>query len=136
MLAHFLCKYATHAIHASTSSAPFLKLVWKFYPLKNCYFRNFDLYFDQKIIIIKRHLQVYAACYSKFGTCAWISSYTWLYITVPYVWVYLLNPKPWVRPKAKVEMHIRNSHIKSDNFGELMVVFNQYLFRKVWILLI
>ena len=71
ILARYLCKHATHAIHASTSSGPFFKLVLKFPPLKNYYFRK---YFDQKTIIIERHLQVYATSYSKFGTCTWMSS--------------------------------------------------------------
>ena len=51
-----------------------------------------------------------------------------------YVWVYLLNAKLWVRPKAKLKMYIRNAHIKSVNFWESMVVFNQHLIRKVWLL--
>ena len=34
-----------------------------------------------------------------------------------YIWVYLLNAKLWVRPKAKLEMHIKNAHIRSVNFG-------------------
>ena len=75
-----------HVIHASTSSGPFLKL--KFPPLKSCCFRNFDSYFDQETFIIKRHLQVHATCYSKFGTCTWMSSQTLLYITV-YIFEYI-----------------------------------------------
>ena len=57
--------YATHAIHARGNNTPFLKLVYKFPPLKNCQFQNIDLYFNQKIIIVKRHLQVYVTCHSK-----------------------------------------------------------------------
>ena len=48
-----------------------------------------------------------------------------------YIWVYLLNAKLWVRPKAKLEMHIRYTHIRSVNIWVLMVVFNQDLLRKV-----
>ena len=33
-----------------------------------------------------------------------------------YIWVYLLNTKLWVRPKAKLEMDIRNAHVKSVTF--------------------
>ena len=47
------------------------------------------------------------------------------------IWVYLLNAKLWVRPKAKLEMHIRYTHIRSVNIWVLMVVFNQDLLRKV-----
>ena len=45
--------------------------------------------------------------------------------------VYLLNAKLWVRPKAQLEMHIRNAHIRSVNFCVTMIVFNQDLPRKV-----
>ena len=51
-----------------------------------------------------------------------------------HIWVYLLNTKLWVRPKAKLEMDIRNAHVKSVNFLVSMVVFNQHLLREVWIL--
>ena len=47
------------------------------------------------------------------------------------IWVYLWNAKLWFTPKAKLEMHIRNAHIKSVNFWVTMVVFNQDLLRKV-----
>ena len=47
------------------------------------------------------------------------------------IWVYLLNAKLWVRPKAKLEMHIRYTHIRSVNIWVLMVVFTQDLLRKV-----
>ena len=50
------------------------------------------------------------------------------------IWAYLLNAKPSVRPKAKLEMHLRNAHIKSVNFCVSMVVFNQHLLWKAWIL--
>ena len=80
-LARFTCNRTTHGTHASTNNTPFLKLVLKLPPRKNCHFQNFDLYFDQKIVIIKRHIQVYITCYSKCGTCSWMSSWTLLYIT-------------------------------------------------------
>ena len=48
-----------------------------------------------------------------------------------YIWVYLLNAKLWVRPKAKLEMHIRYTHIRSVNIWVLMVVFTHDLLRKV-----
>ena len=56
ILARYPHKHATQAIHASTSSGPFLKQVKKFPPLKNCYFRNFDQYFDQETIIIYKFM--------------------------------------------------------------------------------
>ena len=40
--------HVTHTIHASMSSGLFLKVVRKFSPLKNCYFRNFDVFFTKK----------------------------------------------------------------------------------------
>ena len=45
--------------------------------------------------------------------------------------VYLLNAELWVRPKAQLEMHIRNGHIRSVNFCVTMIVFNQDLPRNV-----
>ena len=48
-----------------------------------------------------------------------------------HIWVYLLNAKLWVTPKAKLEMFIRNTHIRSVNFWVTMVVFNQDIVRKV-----
>ena len=48
-----------------------------------------------------------------------------------HIWVYLLNAKLWVTPKAKLEMLIRNTHIRSVNFWVTMVVFNQDIVRKV-----
>ena len=50
-----------------------------------------------------------------------------------YIWVYLLNDKLWVRPKVKLEMHIKmkNAHIRSVNCWVTMVVFNQDLLRRV-----
>ena len=51
-----------------------------------------------------------------------------------YIWVYLLNAKLKVRPKAKLEMAIKNAHVKSVNFLVSIVVFNQHLLREVWIL--
>ena len=72
-------------------------------------------------------------CYILFKI--WnISMYDIMNITLynnAYIWLYLLNAKLWVRPKAKLEMHIRNAHIRSVNFGVTMVVFNQDLLRKV-----
>ena len=52
---------------------------------------------------------------------------------IAYIWVYLLNAKLWVRPKAQLEMHIRNAHIRSVNFCVTMIVFSQDLPRQVWI---
>ena len=51
-----------------------------------------------------------------------------------YIWVYLLNVTLWIIHKAKLEILIRNAHIKSINFWMSMVGFNQHLLRKVWIL--
>ena len=51
-----------------------------------------------------------------------------------YIWVYLLNVTLWIIHKAKLEILIRNAHIKSINFWMSMVSFNQHLLRKVWIL--
>ena len=48
-----------------------------------------------------------------------------------YIWVCFLNAKLWVRPKAKLEMDIRNAHVKSVNFLVSMVVLNQHLLREV-----
>ena len=138
---HHPWKYATHATHASiethvihtnTNSTPFLKLVKKFTPLKNCHFWDFHLYFDQKIIIIKRQLQVYATC-SKFGT--WMPSWTLLYITSRDIWALLsyVCKTGWTR-KNLIQTYIRNVHAKFDSFWELMVVFRQHLLKKVWIL--
>ena len=50
-------KLPTNTIYASKNSTSFLKLVRS----------SFDLYFEQKIIITKRHLQVYAS-YMLFKT--------------------------------------------------------------------
>ena len=79
-------------------------------PLKNCYFRNFGMYFDQKTIIIKRDLKVYAACYSKFETCPWITSWTLLYITVhvfEYIsWMLSYELRLKLNQKCIQEMHI------------------------------
>ena len=50
---------------------------------------------------------------------------------IAYILVYLLNAKLRVRPKAQLEMHIRNAHIRSVNFCVTMIVFNQDLPRKV-----
>ena len=81
-------KHATHATHKIRLPMPpiparvshhFSK---KFPPLKSCHFRYLDLYSDQKIIIIKRHLPVFATCYSKCLIFRWMPSWTLLYITV------------------------------------------------------
>ena len=48
-----------------------------------------------------------------------------------YISVYLLNTNLWVRPKAKLEMDIRNAYIKSVNLLVSMVMFNQHLLREV-----
>ena len=72
-------------------------------------------------------------CYILFKI--WnISMYDIMNITLynnAYIWLYLLTAKLWVRPEAKLEMHIRNAHIRSVNYKVTMVVFNQDLLRKV-----
>ena len=72
MLARFPRKYTTHTSTLPTPSmqarvardfSNWLKSFLK----KNSRFRNIDLYFDQKIIIIKRHLQVMLQAIQNLG---------------------------------------------------------------------
>ena len=86
-------KHTTHHTHATNASPPptpptptiFACFSWKHATTSSMlaqvarrfcnWFKTFLFYktviFDKKIIIIKRHLQVYATYYSKFGTFTW-----------------------------------------------------------------